>query len=106
MQRVHGDQQRSRLPLLYRLPTRGKDRDARMTNELGKVSFPPSGDVGYIFIEIECPELAAGCGDCGVTAGINVQLPERLNDRRYQGWTVYIDREGALQVMDGDPNDG
>ena len=76
-----------------------------MTNKLGKVNFPPQGDIGYIFIEIECPELEAGCGDCGATAGINVQLPERLNDRRYQGWIVYIDKEGTLQVMDGDPND-
>jgi hypothetical protein len=89
MQRVRGEQQRSKLPLLYRLPTRGKNRDARMTNKLGTVET---------IIHSKCKIIMKeGRYICDV--------PEDRRDTP-DGMIAYLDHAGMLQFTDGDPNDG
>jgi hypothetical protein len=59
-----------------------------MTNKLGYVRDAPH-NAGHRYIE--------------VTASA-IELPESLKGIP-DGFIVYVDRDGQLQVMDGDPNE-
>ncbi len=67
-----------------------------MSNKLGVVSTATNGK-RYI-------EITAACPNCGSDAGKILFLPERLKDVP-EGFLVYVDDQGQLQVMEEDPHD-
>lgn len=76
-----------------------------MTNKLGIIKFSPNKKIGFIFIEMECQLDGGACKECGEASGKNISLPEKWNDPILEGWIVYVDNQGVLQIMDEDPHD-
>lgn len=67
-----------------------------MTNKLGNIFTGPSG---------KCiVQEAEACSKCGEDVYLVYECPDRLKDAP-DGFIVYIDRDGALQVMEEDPHD-
>jgi hypothetical protein len=76
-----------------------------MSNKLGTIQFSPNGKMGFIHIQVPCELDGGACKECNGDPGINLTLPEKWNDRCLEGRIVYVDKDGVLQIMDGDPND-
>ena len=77
-----------------------------MSNKLGTIQFSPNKKVGFIHVSVECPAFNDGaCKECGEARGKNISLPEKWNDPVLEGWIVYVDDQGILQIMEEDPHD-
>ena len=69
-----------------------------MTNKLGTVVISPVTGSRHIDTGCICPV-------CGTPTGKIIDLPEKYKDLP-AGLIVYLDDDGKITFMDGDPNDG
>lgn len=66
-----------------------------MSNKLGTIFSGPCGKV---------IRTSQTCESCGEVVEGAIECPDRLKDTP-DGFIVYVDKDGSLQVMEEDPHD-